>query len=190
MNTDTISLLHDFTLKARELLSKEISEQLEGIYGFLPDGNLEPSEKYPALKSLSEAKETRRRIEQFSEDEKAAGIIRRDARNKLVKEAAFTWLNRSVAFKMMESRGIIQGTISRGSKSKYFLLWLTESGNEGECDKYDRGDIPQNLLGEGPRQEAYRHFILWQCSQLSREIRVLFDADNLASRFFPPAPGS
>ena len=185
MKAETVSALHDFTLEARELLEKEISEQLEGIYGLLPNGRLEPIEKYPALKELPEAKETRNRLGQFLEDERAAGVNGKEAREKLTKEAAFTWLNRLVAFKMMESRKLLRQTVSKGPQSNAFLRWLTEPGNEKDYDKYERGDLPQNALGEGPRHEAYRHFLLWQCDQLAQEIRVLFDPDNLASRLCP-----
>jgi hypothetical protein len=39
VNAETISALHDFTLEARELLEKEVGEQLEGIYGWSPSKN-------------------------------------------------------------------------------------------------------------------------------------------------------
>ena len=108
MEPRAISAIHDFTLKARELLEKEVSEQLEGIYGLLPDGSWESAESYPALAASQEARETRTRLEQFLEDEKAAGISPKQARKKLVRESAFTWLNRLVAFKMMEARKLLR----------------------------------------------------------------------------------
>ena len=185
MKAHTVSAIHDFTLKARELLEKEISEQLEGTYGLLPDGSWESAESYPALSASQEAKETRNRLEQFLGDENAAGIGAKHAHKKLVREAAFTWLNRLVAFKMMEARKLLRQTISRGQQSNAFLMWLTEPGNEEDYKKYEQGDLPQNAFGEGPRQEAYRYFLLWQCGQLAREIKVLFDPDNLVSRLFP-----
>lgn len=74
MNAEPISAIHDFTLEARELLEKEVGEQLEGIYGLLPSGKWKPPEKYPALAKLPEAGETRKRLEQFLEDEKAARV--------------------------------------------------------------------------------------------------------------------
>ncbi|MBW2023466.1 MAG: BREX-1 system adenine-specific DNA-methyltransferase PglX [Deltaproteobacteria bacterium] len=185
MDPKAISAIHDFTLKARELLEKEISEQLEGTYGLLPDGSWKSAESYPALIASQEAKETRHRLEQFLEDENAAGIGAKHAREKLVREAAFTWLNRLVAFKMMEARKLLRQTISRGQQSNAFLMWLTEPGNEENYKKYEQGDLPQNAFGKGPRQEAYRHFLLWQCGQLAREIKVLFDPHSLVSRLFP-----
>ena len=38
MKPETADAIHDMTLKARELLVTEISEQLEGSYGLLPSG--------------------------------------------------------------------------------------------------------------------------------------------------------
>lgn len=38
MKPQTISAIHDFSLEARDILEREVSEQLEGIYGLLPDG--------------------------------------------------------------------------------------------------------------------------------------------------------
>lgn len=104
MSSNRVSAIHDFSLEARDILEKEVSEQLEGIYGLLPDGKCAPAEKYPALEIFSEARETRKRLEQFLDDERAAGLDPGKAREKIVKEAAFTWLNRLVAFKMMETR--------------------------------------------------------------------------------------
>jgi len=185
MNPATISAVRNFTLKARELMLTEVEEQLEGIYGLLPDGHFEPAEKYPALNSLEEAGETRRRLERYFTDQKTTGVSSKNAREKLVKEITFTRLNRMVALKMMETRELIRQTVTKGVDSNGFKRWLTQPENEAEYQKYEAGDMPQNVLGEGPRQEAYRHYILWHCAILSEEIRVLFNPKNLASRIFP-----
>ena len=185
MQAQTISAIHDFSLEARDILEKEVSEQLEGIYGLLPDGKWAPAKKCPALERLTEARETRRSLEQFLEDEREAGLNPKEARKKIIKEAAFTWLNRLVAFKMMESRKLLRQTISKGPQSNGFIMWITEPGNEKDYEKHEKGDLPQNEIGEGPRQVAYRHFILYQCGGLAKEIRVLFDPENLVTRLFP-----
>jgi hypothetical protein len=185
MNPTTISAIRDFTLKARELMLTEVEEQLEGIYGLLPDGHFEPAEKYPALNSLEEAKETRRRLERYFTDQEATGVSSEKAREKLVKEISFTRLNRMVALKMIETRGLIRRTVTKGVDSNGFKRWVVQEGNEAEYEKYEAGEMPQNAIGEGPRQEAYRHYILWHCAILSEEIRVLFDSKNLASLIFP-----
>jgi hypothetical protein len=138
---------------------------------------------------LPQAKETRQRLEQYIADQQAAELKPKDAREKLAREAAFTWLNRLVAFKMMEGRKLVRQTISKGSESNAFKLWLAEDANAQELVLYNQGDLPADAVGEGPRPRAYRHFLLWQCGQLAQEIKVLFDAGNLPSRFFP-RPGA
>ena len=185
MKAYTGDAIRNVTLEARKLLMEEISEELEGIYGLLPDGRFRPIDQYPVLADNREAADTRRRLEILLAEERHAGLQPKEAREKLVKEAAFTWLNRFVAFKMMEARKLLRETITRGQDSNGFKMWLTESGNEAHLADYEQGDLPQDGLGEGPRQRAYRRFLLAQCAKLSREVRVLFDPDSLASRLCP-----
>ena len=52
MKPETVDAIHATTLKARELLMTEISEQLEGIYGLLPSGQFKPTAEYPVLGSI------------------------------------------------------------------------------------------------------------------------------------------
>ncbi len=188
MDPNTVAALRSFTLDARAFLEQEASEQLEGLYGWIPGGDISPAKHYPALTAHAEAKETRRRLEQFLADEGAAGLNPKAARAKLVKEAAFTWLNRFVAFRLMEGSGLIKQTVSRGAESNAFKLWLTEAANAPWLAEYERGDLPKDEIGEGPRARAYRRFLLAQCARLAEEIRVLFDPDDLPSRLFPRAP--
>ncbi len=177
--------LRTFTLKARERLLAEVGDLLEGIYGLLPSGTFEPAKNYPALKALPAAAETRARLEKFLADEADAGLPRKEAREKLAKETAFTWLNRLVALKTLEERKLIKQSVSKGADSNGFKLWLTEASNEEHRKAYEAGDLPQNALGEGPRQGAYRAYLLHQCAGMAREIRVLFDPASLPSRLFP-----
>ena len=185
MNETTRSALRAFTLAARKLLFSEVEAQLEGVYGFLPDGSFQPAEKYPALVDLPECRETRQRLETLIADEGQAGLKPKEARPKLVKEAAFTWLNRLVALKMMEARRLVKQTVSKGADSNAFKLWVTEPENESHLRDYEAGDLPQDAFGEGPRHRAYRRFLLSECGKLAEEIKVLFDPENLPSRLFP-----
>ncbi len=185
MNPKTADAIRDMTLQARQLLMDEVSENLEGTFGLIPSGQFRPAKQYPALAELPEAAETRDHLETLLAEEDKAGMKPKEAREKLVKEAAFTWLNRFVAFKMMETRKLLRQTVTKGPDSNGFKMWLTEPGNDAHLADYERGDLPQDRYGEGPRQRAYRHFLLAQCAHLAREIRVLFDPDNLASRLCP-----
>ncbi len=161
----------------------ETQDLLQGIYGLDSKGNFEDVKRLPAALSLPEIGATRKRLEKFLKDEEQAGLPRREAVAKLVKEAAFTHLNRLVAFKMMEARKLIRGTVDRYQESNAFKFYLAE--HDDELRLYEQGSQPQSEVGEGPRDLAYRHFLLWQCEQLCKEIKVLFDPENLASQLFP-----
>jgi type I restriction-modification system DNA methylase subunit len=172
-----IARIQSFTLTARATLERETEEQLQGLYGWLPDGSFG---KGTAL-SLPEAAETRRLLETYVAEEAEAGVDAAKAREKLKRETAFTWLNRAVAFRMMEERGIIRATLGKLHKSNAFIYWLTDVKGEASIPP----STPVNAMGEGPVDAAYREFLLWQCGQLAAEVSVLFDPATLASRLCP-----
>jgi len=167
--------IHDLALEARALLTREARELLEGTYGVYPDGRVEPPEKLPQVQADPESAETYRRLVQHLADETDAGLSRREAVEALVKEVAFTHLNRLVAFKMMEARGLIRGTLDKGSDSNGFKFYLADPEHAADYALFQQGDV----------DAAYRRFLLWQSAQIAAEIRVLFDPDNLVSRLFP-----
>src|SRR5439155_6763866 len=103
--------LRSFTLWARELLTKEAQELLVQVYGLDKNGDFVPLQKLAVLGRHAEVRETRARLERLLADEEDAGVARPDAYRKLVKEVAFTHLNRLVAVKMLEARKVIRGTI-------------------------------------------------------------------------------
>jgi hypothetical protein len=188
MNDTLIAQIQSFTLDARAVLETEAGQQLEGIYGWLPDGRFADPYRYPAVNEIAEAGETRKRLEAYAETEKTAGLASKDARLKLVRETAFTWLNRLVALRMMEERKIIKSTVGKLDKSNSFIFWLTGDGNEEMYALHQKGALPQNAMSEGPSDVAYRKFLLWQCSQLATDVSVLFEPENLSSRLFPRPP--
>lgn len=188
MTDDLISQIQTFTLAARTALEAEAGQQLEGIYGWLPDGTFGNVKGYPALGRIDEARETRQRLEQFVEDEKVAGLDAKSARRKLIREAAFTWLNRLAAFRLMEERKLLKQTIVRLAQSNGFIYWLTDEKTPQGQQAYalhQQGALPLNAMGEGPSDIAYRRFLLWQCGELSRDVSVLFDPGTVASRLCP-----
>lgn len=176
--------IDDFTRAARKLLLDEVSEQLEGIYGLLPTGCFERTDAYPAL-AQAEARATRARLEIYITGEMAAGLNAAEARARVAREVAFIWLNRLVVFRMMEAFGLIGQSVERGSDSRGFTMWLAEPGNEADLKLYEAGHLPQNALGEGPRDRAYRHYLLHLCRRAAAEIDGLFDADDLPSQMLP-----
>lgn len=185
MNSTMIAAIQSFTLAARDWLETEVGEQLEGIYGWLPSGEVNPARQYPALKTLPEAAQTRKELESYIAESREAGIHSAEARRKLLRETAFTWLNRLVALHMLEERRLIRVSVSRLTESNAYLYWLADEIDPEARQLHDLGEMPVNLMGEGPRHVAYRRFLLWQCGQLAKDVSVLFAPDTLSSRLFP-----
>jgi len=175
--------LHGLVLKARPLLIGEARDLLQGVYGLGADGQFVPPARLPVVQMIAEAGITRVRLETFIADEVAAGLTPGGAVEKLVKEVAFTHLNRLVALKMLESRKLVKGTLDRYHNANAFAFY--RAAHPDEEARYQAGTMPQNGLGEGPRDIAYRHFLLAQYAEMATQVRVLFDPDNLPSRLFP-----
>jgi len=167
--------IRDLALQARELLIRETQELLEGTYGLYADGRLDPPEKLPQVQADPETAETYRRLARFLEDEGRAGVSRAEAVERLVRETAFTHLNRLVAFRMMETRRLIRGTVNKGVESNGFKFYLADPAHADDLERYEQGDV----------YTAYRHFLTWQAGQVAQEVRVLFDPDALPGRLFP-----
>ena len=185
--------LRDTVLQARNLLETSISKILQGRFGIYS-----AKDKGPRTREI--VVEEDERMGHLDEEElqlrKAlldhlkllgmGGKPEASALDQFIGETAFTWLNRFVAFKILEARGLIRETVSRLEDSNGFKMWLAEPGNERHLADYERGDLPRNYRGEGPRQRAYRNFLRARCRMLSGEVRVLFDPDTLSSHFLPP----
>ncbi len=165
--------LHDFALKAREVLLEDIAALLESEYGLHTNGHLEPEGHLPHLAEDPQARETYRRLQAYLDAEKARGHTPAEAVTALIKETAFTWLNRLVAFKMMEARGLLGETVGRGMESSAFGYFLGED------------DEAYALYSRGQVDAAYRRFLLHQSARVARDIKVLFDPDSLPSRLMP-----
>ncbi|HEY0071562.1 MAG TPA: BREX-1 system adenine-specific DNA-methyltransferase PglX, partial [Chloroflexia bacterium] len=183
MDSATRSRLHDVTLQARQLLVSEVQQMLEGVYGLHRSGSFEPASNLPAVQSLPEVRQTWERLKNYLADERDAGLKPEEAHSKLAKEVAFTWLNRLVAFKMLEARRLVRGTLDRYHDSNAFKFYLSD--HPQDLTLFNAGDATQDALGERPRDVAYRHFLLDQCRDMAGQIKVLFDPDNLPSHLFP-----
>jgi type I restriction-modification system DNA methylase subunit len=181
-----MSDLRTFTLWARGLLTQEAGDLFQQVYRLdVQTGARLPIPHGHLLENSAEARTIRERIEKLLTDEVDAGLKREEAVAKLIKETAFTHLNRLVAFKLMEGAGLIRSPLARRHEANGFKMWLGASPEEEAL--YSQGDSPNDRdgFGEAPRDRAYRHFLLWQCGELAREIKVLFDPDNIPSLLFP-----
>jgi hypothetical protein len=173
-------LLRSAVPKCRDALTEDLRGTLEAIYGIHRSGKFEPAKNLPEVRADARVRETRELLERVLPDppsnkpETAAFEERFDA---VLRSLAFTHLNRLVAFKMLEhpSRRVIRETVGRGPDSNGFKFYLSDHPED------------EALWRGGDTHTAYRNFLLWQCGQLNREIGILFDPEDLASRIFPGA---
>ncbi len=131
----------------------------------LPDGKIlpEPGKHLDARQRL-----TRQKLVDAIEHIKAGGKTSQDAVGEYTREAAFTFLNRFVALRMLEARGMLQECVSKGDAS---------SGFKEFC-----GLAPGlSSLDDG----GYRLYLECLFDELSVEVKVLFDRRDSASLLWP-----
>ena len=96
MEKEQRNALRAAVVNARRLLEKEFQEQLEGTYNILPDGRvLENAPGDPIVRA---------RLLDVIQHHRASGASAPDTVDRVVREAAFTVLNRFAALKMAERR--------------------------------------------------------------------------------------
>ena len=172
MDKGTRNTLRNAVTKCRKLLEEAIAEVLEGRFGIHRKGSVEATNSMSNLSA--EVQEFREQLLVHLEHIKAGGFEVKDAIEQLVREIAFTQLNRLCAYKMMEKQGLIRETVSRGLNSNGFKFYLADHPDDGR-------------LWQGGRQyQAYLHYLEWLGGTLSEEIGVLFSPNDPANKLFPP----
>ena len=170
MDQDTRNDLRSAVTKARELLQKSVRDQLEGRYGIRKDGTVEPAEK---LHLPEEEKDYRAQVVVHLDHIRASGLKPTDAVDQLVREVAFTHLNRLAAFKLMAARGLIRDAVGKGLKSNGFLFYLNDHPEDYGLFQANKQDV------------AYRHYLLHLGEEHARDVPALFSPTDPANRLFP-----
>lgn len=111
--------LRNTVTAARKLLEGAISERLEGQFGIFPSGKVEDIAQLGHLSAEDQG--YRQQLVIHLEHIRAGGLKPKDAAEQLIREVAFTHLNRLCAYKLMEARGLIRESVSRGVKSQGFF---------------------------------------------------------------------
>ena len=183
MEQETRNRLRNVVTRSRRLLEEAISHELQGRFGiFVPAKKDEVVvEDVARMTNLGDEDRAYRKdlIDHF-EHIKAFGARPRDALAQMVREVAFTHLNRLCAYKMMEAREVHVGgqkfreAVSRGVNSNGVKFYLVDHPDD------------QRLFETGQQEIAYRHFLDWLGGRLSDEIGVLFSPDDPANRLYPP----
>src|SRR5260370_650576 len=126
-NDATRGRLQRFVGAARALLTEEFARQLQQDYGLDPSTG-----EVAALDSLADHDdrrlETARILREILAHYLAAeGVIgtadRRTVLDRILREQAFTILNRLAALRMMEARGILIESLAKGYQSQGFQLY-------------------------------------------------------------------
>ena len=182
MNQEIRNKLRNVVTQCRKLLEDSVSQELEGKYAIFAKKDKVTANPNAAMVHLTEEEQAARRdiLDHFGHIQ-ARGFKPKDALDQLVREIAFTHLNRLCAYKMMEAREVYVGgqkfreAVSRGIKSNGFLFYLGMDGHEAD----------ERLYSTGQQDLAYRHFLDWLGGLLSDEIGVLFNPNDPANRLYP-----
>lgn len=165
MDREIRNLIQRATQEVRSFLERDYSEQLEGVYDIRADGII-AAEAGSHLDSAQRV--VRSKLIAAVEHIRATAIDPSAAVTGYIREAAFTTLNRFVALKMLEARGLVQECVTRGDQSSGF--------------KEFSGLAPG--LVELP-DHGYRQYLEAIFDEIGREVRVLFDRRDPASLLWP-----
>ncbi len=177
MDQATRNKLRSVVTQCRRLLEEAVAQVLQGQFGVYAAAKSDEVQVEPASKMTHlspEDRDYRKDILDHFEHVKALGYKPTDSLAQLVREVAFTHLNRLCAYKMMEARGLIRESVSKGLKSQGFLFYLADH------------DVDQKRHAAGQQDVAYRHFLNWLGGTRSDEIGVLFSPTDPANRLYPP----
>jgi Eco57I restriction-modification methylase len=109
--------LERLIVRARSILEKDLEAQAEGRYGINRDGRIEDE---AALHLDSSALADRREIVAIVEHLCNEGETTTGAVARLIREAAFTHLNRLVAIRVAEAMGLVPPSLAEGHASQGF----------------------------------------------------------------------
>jgi type I restriction-modification system DNA methylase subunit len=164
----TRNRLQRFVNDARKVQEEEFTRQLQNDYGLDPSsGTITPLEN---LRHLNDAQRETARI---LRDTLAHYCASQEADAKtglerIVREQAFTVLNRLAALRMAEARGLLIESVGSGYQAKGFQLYARLAGT-----------------GLGETGDAYRVYLFSVFDELAQDLPGLFDRYSPQGRLFP-----
>jgi len=169
----TRNRLQKFVNDARNLLGEEFTRQLQATYGLDPKTGAAA-----AIDTLTHLDNRQRQTAHILRETLAHYLASthgkgeqdrtKQALNRIVREQAFTVLNRLAALRMAEARGFLLESIAKGYSSKGFQLYKQLAGS---------------ALGE--TGDAYRNYLFSLFDEFSLDLAVLFDRHSTQGRLFP-----
>jgi hypothetical protein len=140
--------------RARAVLETDLATHAEGRFGIHPDGTIEAE---AALPDNTTDKNTRSDLEQIVAHLQTLGEDPPGAVARMLREAAFTHLNRLIAIRIAEAIGLLPESLANGPQSRGFR---------------DLGEIMPILAGD------YRAYLRLCGDELAADAPVLFDPRN------------
>lgn len=165
---ETRNRLQRFVNDARGLLKQEFTRQLQSEYGLDPtSGVLSP---LSSLRHLNDQQRETARIlrDTYAHYRAEAGATDISVLDRILREQAFTVLNRLCALRMAEARGLLIETVKGGYQARGFQLFARVAGN-----------------GLGEVGDAYRIFLSSVFDELSADLPSLFTRFAPQGRLFP-----
>ena len=124
---------------AKKLLMNEFESQLQQYYGIRPDGTCLLVEELTSREAsvIETARLLRQRLH-YLEEGIAGSNKAPEAVRQLIREQAFTILNRFAAVRMSEERNIIRESIRKGYNSEGFLVYDQLTGGAKTAEQFTR----------------------------------------------------
>ena len=169
----TRNRLQKFVSESRSILTEEFTRQLQASYGMDPkNGTIAEIDTLNFLDNQGKQTATilRETLAHYvaSLTGKSEKERTKQALDRIIREQAFTVLNRLGALRMAEARGFLLESISKGFSSKGFQLYKSLAGT---------------ALGE--TGDAYRQYLFSLFDEFSLDLAVLFDRHSPQGRLFP-----
>jgi hypothetical protein len=164
----TRSRLQRFVNDVRCVLEQEFTRQFLNDYGM--DPNSGAVTEFSSLRHINDAQRESARILRDTLAHYCAGgdMDARQGLDRIVREQAFTVLNRLAALRMAESRGLLVESVGNGFQAKGFQLYARLAG-----------------AGLGETGDAYRTYLFSVFDELSQDLPGLFDRYSPHGRLFP-----
>lgn len=164
----TRNRLQRFVTDVRRVLEEEFTRQLQNDLGMDPlSGEVTP------IENLTHINDSQRETARIMRDTLAhycasPGTDVRSALDRIVREQAFTVLNRLAALRMAEARDLLIESVGNGYQAKGFQLYARLAG-----------------AGLGETGDAYRTYLRSVFDELSADLPGLFDRYSPQGRLFP-----
>jgi hypothetical protein len=172
-DTSTRNRLAKFVGEARRLLTDEFIEQLQSLYGISATGSITPIERLGHLDAEGRelAGTLRQRIAYLVSAHADARDATEAAVARLIREQAFTIVNRLAAIRMAETRGLVVESVGQQYQSRGFKVFESVAGS---------------AIGE--TFDRYRCYLFCLFDELAIDLGVLFDRKSPQAMLFPREP--